>query len=124
MRQLPGAYWTEAHGPVFAYRARSDTEADAVTWADAYVAVHHDSLLPPRQCEGSVEIQDLSDAVAEAMTPHALDGGGHKRPPPRMYDVGDPVLRMRLHWDAIYRPGEVVQRGWGREPRAAEGDRR
>lgn len=119
MRQLPGAYWTEAHGPVYAYHSRDDTRAFCVSWRDEHVTVHHDELLPPRECIGAAEIADLAEAIGEMMAPHRLDGGGYKLPPPRAFDTGEVVLNLLLFWDAIYARGEMISQGWGRPPRAA-----
>jgi hypothetical protein len=127
MRQLPAPYWSEVHGPVFAYAARGDTRACCVTWRDDYVLLHHDDLLPlPRlggkpdaTYPGVEQVLDLDAAVTDAMTPHVLDGGGVKPSLPRRFDVGAAILAGPLFWNAVHAPGEEVTQGFDKPPRTA-----
>jgi hypothetical protein len=103
MKQLPAPYWSEVHGPVFAYAARGDTRACCVTWRDDYVLLHHDELLPlPRLAgkpdvtqPGVEQVLDLAEAVGEAMAPHYDGAGGVKPTRPRRFNVGEAVLGGR-----------------------------
>jgi hypothetical protein len=127
MRQLPAPYWSEVHGPVFAYAARGDTHACCVTWRDDYVLLHHDELLPlPRLAgkpdvtvPGVEQVLDLDEAVGEAMAPHYDGAGGVKPMRPRKFNVGEAVFGGRLFWNAVHAPGEEITQGFDKPPRIA-----
>src|SRR5262245_60016092 len=93
MKQLPGAFYSEVHGPVFAYLTRDERSACCVTWRDQYVVLGHDALLapPPYEVPGTAVIEALSTRVAEAMSPHVDDGSLKFVPCPHSH-VGEAVF--------------------------------
>jgi hypothetical protein len=121
MRQIPAPYYTEQHGPVFAYATAGDTSACCVTWLDAYVVVDHDCLLrlprrgdqPDVTVPGVLEVLDLEAAVGECMSPTGITMK------PRKFTVGEAVFGRRLFTAAVYANGESIGRGWGHAPRMA-----
>jgi hypothetical protein len=113
MRQLPAAYYSAAHGPVFAYATRDQVHACCVTWRDDYVVLTHDELLrlpalggrPDVSVAGVMQVVDLENAVIDTMSPHIVDG----RPKPslrRAFTIGDAVFSGKLFNSAIYAPME------------------
>ena len=109
MRQLPAAYFSAVHGPVFAYITRDGVHACCVTWRDEYVVLTHDELLklptlggkPDVSVSGVLEVVDLDEAVLECMAPTSIKAW------PRRYTVGEAIFSGHLFNSMIYAPGEA-----------------
>lgn len=115
MKQLPAAYYSAAHGPVFAYLTRDGLHACCVTWRDDYVVLTHDDLLrlpalggrPDLSVTGVMQVIDLENAVIDVMSPHVVKGG-LKSNLQRTFMIGDAILSNKLFNNAIYRLGEEM----------------